>query len=176
MSEFQCHNTLSLLLCLDICLAHSVMSNQFHCCWKFSTEFEGLLYTGANISFSYKEEYFFQNEWDDGDVIGPGIPFSTKANTRKDSSIFFFWIIEVAKVRGIIYMETTFLYKRHILVLHYFDCKNIGDITVKEQITLQNSRYVYRKQLDSSVIFTYFLTACFLKNSHAWKTNSIFWF
>ena len=90
MSEFQCHNTLSLLLCLDICLAHSVMSNQFHCCWKFSTEFEGLLYTGANISFIYKEEYFFQNEWDDGDVIGPGIPFSTKANTRKDSSIFFF--------------------------------------------------------------------------------------
>lgn len=73
-------------------------------------------------------------------------------------------------------METTFLYKRQILVLHYFDCKNIGDITVKEQITLQNSRYVYRKQLDSSVICTYFLTACFLKNSHACKTNSIFWF
>lgn len=73
-------------------------------------------------------------------------------------------------------MKITFLYKRQILVLHYFDSKNIVEITVKQQITLQNIFYVYRKQLDFSIIFTYFLIACFLKTSHAFKSNSVFWF
>lgn len=36
-------------------------------------------------------------------------------------------------------MEITFLYRRQILALYYFDSENIGDITVKQQITLQNS-------------------------------------
>lgn len=46
----------------------------------------------------------------------------------KDSAIsfFFFKLLNnyvVAKTRGIMYMKITFLYKRQILVLHYFDSK-----------------------------------------------------
>lgn len=70
---------LCLLLCLDTCLAHITMSNQLHLCWKFSIEFGGLLHAGANISFIYKEPYFFQNERGGRDAIGPRLPFSTKA-------------------------------------------------------------------------------------------------
>lgn len=74
--------TLSAFFCLDICLAHIAMSNQHHLCWEFSIELARLLYAGANISLIYKEPYFFQNEWDGRDAIGPRLLFSTKANTR----------------------------------------------------------------------------------------------
>lgn len=179
MNDFQCHNTLSLLLFLDICLAHIAMSNQHHLCWELSTELGRLLHAGANISFICKEPYFFQNEWGGRDIIGPRLLFSTKANTRNifkerilvcflflPSFFFFFELLNdyaVAKTRHTIYTKITFLYKRQKLGLHYFDSKNIDDIAVKQQVTLQNFLYVHRKLLDFSVIFIYFLIACFWK-------------
>lgn len=154
--------TLSAFLCLDICLAHITMSNQRHLCWEFSIEFGGLLHAGANISFIYKEPYFFQNERGSRDVIGPRLPFSTKANTRnplRERILVCFFLLffsellndyAVAKARGIIQMKITFLYKRQILELHYFDSKNFDNITVKQEVTLQNILYAYRKWLDFS--------------------------
>lgn len=176
--------TLSAFLCLDICLAHITMSNQLHLCWEFSSEFGGLLHAGVNISFIYREPYFFQNERGGRDVIRPKLPFSIKANKEHSGKGFWyvsfsFWITESlcsCKNQSIIYMKITFLYKRQILVLHYFDSKNIDYIIVKQQITLQNILYAYRKLLGFSIIFTYFLIACFLKTSHACKIDSIFWF
>lgn len=126
MNDFQCHNTLSLLLFLDICLAHIAMSNQHHLCWEFSTELGRLLHAGANISFICKEPYFFQNEWGGRDIIGPRVLFSTKANTRNifkerilvcflflPSFFFFFRITEwLCSCKD----QTYYLYEDYIFV------------------------------------------------------------
>lgn len=119
--------TLSAFFCLDICLAHIAMSNQHHLCWEFSIELVRLLYAGANISLIYKEPYFFENEWDGRDAIGPRLLFSTKANTRNIfrkrilvcflflPSFFFFWI-----TRHTIFFflkdQTYYLYDNYIFV------------------------------------------------------------
>lgn len=53
-------------------------------------------------------------------------------------------------------MKITLLYKRQIFILHSFDSKNIEDITVKQQLALHNILYVYRKQLNFSIVLTFF--------------------
>ena len=74
----------------------------------------------------------FQQEQIQGTRLGKGFWYS----------FFKLLNMQLQSPKRYYYMRITFLYKRQILVLHYFDSKNFDDITVKQQLALQNILYV----------------------------------
>lgn len=105
--------TTAFFLCLDICLAHSLTSNQFHSCWKFFQLNLRIIIHQCQYLIHLQKSTFLSRWRDDGDVIGPGI-ISTKANTRgtlgERMLAYLFLISQVAKD------HRYYLYKDYIFI------------------------------------------------------------
>lgn len=142
------------LPCLGVCLAHVTVSKQLRLCGEFSAESGRCLHVGANISLIYKESYFFKmNEALEWSQV-PGGHFPQEQIQGPLSGKRFWYFLKNTeslcncKAHRYYCMNVTFLYKRQIGVLQCLNSKNIDDITVKQQLTLQNIPYVYRTPLN----------------------------